>query len=180
MREDSWWSARPNCAVTGGVLSLYPPIDPTKSTTVTPLRIRFCETDLMGIVHHGNYLLYFEMGRVEWLRNRGVTYADWASKGTHLAVVEANVAFRAPARFDDLLALETTLSELRSASMRFTYRLLRGDQLVAQGFTRLATVDDAQKLVRVSDTMREVLLSGEVAGTMGGTGTAAAGAISKP
>ena len=90
----------------------------------------------MGIVHHSNYLAYFEAGRVEWLRRRGVTYADWASRGIHLPVVEASVRYRAPARFDDVIAIETHLVELRAASVRFEYRMERiGDEpeLLARG-----------------------------------------------
>lgn len=125
------------------------------------IRVRFCETDLMGIVHHASYLVYFEAGRVEWLRRRGVTYADWASRGVHLPVVEANVSYKAPARFDDLLLVETTLADLRTVSMKFTYRIHRGDTLLAEGFTRLGCIDDKHKLLKIPDHMREVLLAGE-------------------
>ena len=101
------------------------PLDPERAITRSRLRVRFCETDLMGIVHHSNYLAYFEAGRVEWLRRRGVTYADWAARGIHLPVVEASVRYRAPARFDDVIAIETRLVELRAASLRFEYRMER-------------------------------------------------------
>lgn len=141
--------------------STLAPIDPTKSTSAIPLRVRFCETDLMGIVHHGSYLLYFEAGRVEWLRRRGVTYADWASKGVHLPVVEARVTYQAPARFDDLLDVETTLAELRTVSLRFTYRIMRDGKSIAQGMTRLGCIDESHKLLRIPEGMRDVLLAGE-------------------
>jgi acyl-CoA thioester hydrolase len=104
------------------------------------LRVRFCETDLMGIVHHANYLQYFEMGRVEWLRRRGVTYASWAARGFHLPVVEVSIRYRKPARFDDELLLETRLSELRGYALRFEYDLRRGDELLVEGMTRLASI----------------------------------------
>jgi len=135
--------------------------DRQKNTSVMEIRVRFCETDLMGIVHHASYLVYFEAGRVEWLRRRGVTYADWASRGVHLPVVEANVSYKAPARFDDLLRVETTLADLRTVSMKFTYRIHRGDTLIAEGFTRLGCIDDKHKLLKIPDHMREVLLAGE-------------------
>lgn len=125
--------------------------------------MRFCETDLMGIVHHGSYLLYFEVGRVEWLRRRGVTYAEWANRGVHLPVVEAHVGYRAPSRFDDLLAIETTLVELRAASMKFAYVIRRGTTPIAEGWTRLGCIDAAHKLFRIPDYMRDVLLAGEPA-----------------
>ena len=139
-------------------------IDPQKSTSALDLRVRFCETDLMGIVHHGSYLVYFEVGRVEWLRRRGVTYADWATRGVHLPVVEAHVSYKAPCRFDDLLVVETTLADLRAVSMKFAYTIRRGGTAIAEGFTRLGCIDSAHKLLRIPDHMRDVLLAGELAG----------------
>jgi acyl-CoA thioester hydrolase len=141
------------------VSSIYPAIDSAKATSSTHVRVRFAETDLMGIVHHSSYLLYFEAGRVEWLRARGVTYADWAAKGVHLPVVEANLVYKAPARFDDHLTIETVLSELRAASLKFSYRVLRGEELLVEGFTRLACIDDKHRLLRIPDYMRDVVLS---------------------
>lgn len=127
------------------------------------MRVRFCETDLMAIVHHGSYLTYFEAGRVEWLRKRGVTYAEWAARGVHLPVVEAHVHYRSPARFDDLLDVETRLEQLRSVSLKFGYRVLRGGKVLAEGHTRLGCIDSEHKLLRIPDEMRSVLLSGEIA-----------------
>jgi len=126
-----------------------------------PMRVRFCETDLMGIVHHANYLVYFEAGRVEWLRRRGVTYAAFAARGVHLPVVEAHAHYHAPARFDDVIDVETTLTELRTVSLRFAYRILREGKLLAEGYTRLGCVDDAQKLLRIPEELRTILLAGE-------------------
>lgn len=123
------------------------------------IRVRFAETDLMGIVHHSSYLLYFEAGRVEWLRSRGVTYADWAAKGVHLPVVEANLVYKSPARFDDLIVVETSLLELRSVSIKYGYKVKRGEQLLASGSTRLACIDEKHTLLRIPEGMREVLLS---------------------
>ena len=137
------------------------PLDPVKSTTTSTLRVRFCETDLMGIVHHATYLVYFEAGRVEWLRRRGITYADWTARGVQVPVASAEVQYRAPSRFDDVLAIETTLSKLRSVSLDYTYRILRGDTLVAEGFTRLACIDASHKLLRMPEEIREMLLRGE-------------------
>jgi acyl-CoA thioester hydrolase len=139
------------------------PIDPVAARSVVRLRVRFCETDLMGIVHHGSYVTYLEVGRVEWLRRRGVTYASWAQRGLHLAVVELSLRYRAPARFDDEIDVETTLAERRAATVRFDYRLLRtGDgALLAEGSTRLACVDDEGALKRLQGEMVEVLVRGD-------------------
>lgn len=117
---------------------------------------------MMGIVHHGSYLVYFEAGRVEWLRRRGVTYADWASRGIHLPVIEAHVGYKAPSRFDDLLVVETKLEEVRAASLTFTYAIRREDRTIADGYTRLAVIDHAHKPMRMPDHVREVLLVGEL------------------
>lgn len=139
--------------------SIYPPIDSAKATSASQLRVRFAETDLMGIVHHSSYLLYFEAGRVEWLRARGVTYADWAARGVQLPVVEANLAYKAPARFDELLTIETTLTELRSVSFKFAYKVKRGEHLLAEGFTRLACVNADHTLFKIPEDIRETLLA---------------------
>lgn len=141
--------------------STLAPIDPEKSASVIPLRVRFFETDLMGIVHHAAYLTYFEAGRVEWLRRRGVTYADWASKGVHLPVVEAHLNYRAPSRFDDELEVKAILSELRTVSMKFTYEITKDGKAVADGMTRLGCIDASHKLLRIPEYMRDVMLAGE-------------------
>ena len=134
-------------------------IEPATARSVVRLRVRFCETDLMGIVHHGSYVAYLEAARVEWLRRRGVSYAAWAARGMHLAVVELSLRYRAPVRFDDELDVEVTLGETKAASVRFDYRLLRApDQLLcAEGSTRLACVDDRQGLRRISPEIADVL-----------------------
>jgi acyl-CoA thioester hydrolase len=136
-------------------------LDQSLSASRLEIRVRFCETDLMGIVHHGNYLAYMEAGRVDWLRKRGVTYADWAMRGLHLPVVEASVLYRAPARFDDMILVETALIELRAATLRYAYRIVRGDMLLAEGTTRLANVNDHHKPSRFTQEMMSVLTSGE-------------------
>ena len=139
------------------------PIDAALARSVVRLRVRFYETDLMGIVHHGSYVGYLEVARVEWLRRRGVAYATWAQRGLHMAVVDLNLRYRAPARFDDELDVEVVLGEWRAASIRFDYRVLRvGDGvLLAEGSTRLACVDDKGALKRIHDEMADVLARGE-------------------
>jgi len=136
-------------------------IDPAKSTTSTEMRVRFCETDLMGVVHHSNYLVYFEMGRVDWLRKRGIAYADWTDRGVQTPVAAAELQYRAPSRFDDLLIIETTLAKLRSVSLDYAYRIRRGETLIAEGSTRLACVDRNLKLLRIPEDIRASLLAGE-------------------
>ncbi len=136
-------------------------LDPALSTSHTPIRVRFCETDLMGIVHHANYLAYFEEGRVDWLRKRDVTYAEWAHRGVHLPVVEAHTRYRSPLAFDDVVDIETRLSELKSHSMRFEYRAMKGGVLLAEASTRLACVGPDHKLRKIPDDLVKELLRGE-------------------
>ena len=136
-------------------------IDPGSARTESSLRVRFCDTDLMGVVHHANYLTYFEMGRVEWLRRRGVTYNDWTARGVFLSVVEVSVRYRAPARFDDTLNVEACLIELRTASLRFGYRLAREGELLAEGMTRLACVSRDSQPRRLPEDVVRVFLSAE-------------------
>lgn len=137
-------------------------LDPNVAMSTSRLRVRFCETDLMGIVHHATYLVYFEAGRVEWLRARGLSYASTAASGVHLPVVDAQVRYLRPARFDDDLALQTTLAELRPASLRFDYVLARGEERLATGSTRLACVDETHRPRPIPDELRAALLAGEV------------------
>ncbi|MEO8877505.1 MAG: thioesterase family protein, partial [Polyangiaceae bacterium] len=131
------------------------------SLTRWAFRPRFCETDLMGIVHHANYLVYFEAARVEWLRRRGVSFAEWARRGINVPVVEVAVSYRSAAYFDDDLVIEARLSEVRSASIRFAYRLLRGETLLADGNTRLAWTNAERRLERIPEDIRKTLASPE-------------------
>jgi len=126
----------------------------------------------MGIVHHGTYISYFEVGRVEYMRRRGLDYHSWTELGIHLPVVEAYVRYRRTARFDELLCIETRLSELTRVKVRFDYRLLRepeGDlapgteeQLVAEGHTLLACVDQHHIPRRIPREAEAVLLGPEL------------------
>ena len=136
-------------------------LDPARSKSHVEVRVRFGETDLMGIVHHASYLSYFEAARVAWLRRRGVTYKTWAERGWHLPVVEASLRSRAPAKFEDVLTVEVELSEMRSHSIRFTYKVTRDAELLADGETRLACVDASHKLLKLPDALVDVLLRAE-------------------
>jgi acyl-CoA thioester hydrolase len=117
-------------------------LDRKAAVSTVRVRVRFCETDLMGVVHHGSFAAWLEVARVEWLRRRGVAFSEWTTRGLHLAIVEMNLRYRAPARFDDEIDVVTTLGLVRAASFRFDYRLERaGDKtLVAEASTLLACV----------------------------------------
>ncbi len=134
---------------------------PAYLTSRFHLQVRFCETDLMGIVHHANYLTYFEAGRVDWLHRRGISYDMWVKQGIHLPVVEARLRYRKAARFDDSLVVETTCAALTRATVRFDYRILRDGVVLCEGDTLLACVGDTLVPKRIPAAMAEVFRSPE-------------------
>ena len=108
----------------------------------TPIRVRYAETDQMGIVYYANYLVWFEIGRVELLRSLGLTYNQLETEhGCILPVVEASCRYRAPARYDDEILIETSPALLRGSVLKFAYRILRNasndaePKLLAEGET---------------------------------------------
>lgn len=137
-----------------------PSID-SKLVSRHDLRVRFVETDLMGIVHHGTYLTYFEAGRVDWLHKRGVSYETWAREGVHLPVVETKLRYRKPARFDERLVVETSRAEVTRVTVRFAYRVLRGEDVLCEGDTLLACVDHGMGPRRLPPEVAAIFASGE-------------------
>jgi acyl-CoA thioester hydrolase len=89
------------------------------------LRVRYAETDQMGVVYHSNYLIWFEIGRVELIRSMGLDYKEMEAEGFGIAVVDVHVRYRAPARYDDELVVQTTLLAARGAVIRFGYKVMR-------------------------------------------------------
>lgn len=108
------------------------------------MRVRYAETDQMGVVYHSNYIIWFEVGRVEMLRELGYTYREMEQQdGTNFAVVEARCRFKAPARYDDLVVIRTRLVNVRDSLLHFTYEILRDPDgaLLAEGETIHIVVD---------------------------------------
>ena len=103
----------------------------------TRVRVRYAETDQMGVVYHSNYLIWFEVGRVEFIRQLGLNYKQMEEEGCGIAVVDLHVRYKAPARYDDELVIETRLLAARGSVIRFGYRILRvGDgMLLCEGET---------------------------------------------
>ncbi len=134
---------------------------PAYLTSRFTLQVRFCETDMMGIVHHANYLTYFEAGRVDWLHRRGISYDIWTKQGIHLPVVETRLRYRKAARFDDVLVVETTCALVTRVTIRFEYRILRDDVLLCEGETLLACVGDDLTPKRLPAAMSDVFKSPE-------------------
>ena len=111
------------------------------ATFSTTLRVRFGETDAMGVANNAAYLQYFEIGRIEYLRAAGHSYAEVHDGGMDMVVAEDSIQYLRPLRFDDVFEVECRISQLSRASFTFSYRLLRDEQPVATGFTRHACVD---------------------------------------
>jgi acyl-CoA thioester hydrolase len=109
----------------------------------TDIRVRFAETDAQGIAHHAAYLVWFEVARVEFLERYAGGYPALRERGIEALVIEANVRYGAPARFDDRLRVHARVVDLRGARFRFEYAVERGGERVADGFTRHACVDAA-------------------------------------
>ncbi|HSK03944.1 MAG TPA: thioesterase family protein [Kofleriaceae bacterium] len=104
------------------------------------IRVIFGDTDQMGIVYYANYLRYFESARAAYWRDLGKSYRDLEAWGVGLPVIEAHCNYRRSAHYEDLLAIDVGVSELRGASLRFAYRVLRGAELLADGYTRHAVI----------------------------------------
>lgn len=117
----------------------------------TEILVRFAETDAMGIVHHANYLIYFEAGRVTLSKAVGAPYAELEDMGFSLAVVEANVRYIAAARFDQRLTVRTWVERLVSRSVTFGYEIhdAQTGALVTQGWTKHLCLDREGRVVRI-------------------------------
>jgi acyl-CoA thioester hydrolase len=122
------------------------------------VRVRYKDTDTMSVVYYGNYLTYFEVGRVEYLRQRGWPMSE-VNRRIHLPVVEAYVRYVKPARLDDLLAVTCRVNQRKRASFTFTYDIRdEATELIATGFTVHACWDPGtRKMVSIPDWLREVM-----------------------
>lgn len=128
-----------------------------KSSTKT--RVRYSETDQMGVVYHGNYAQFFELGRTEWLRDLSITYKDMESRGIMLPVISLKCNFIKPALYDDVLTIETFLKKKPMVKIEFDYRITnQNDEIVCTGNSVLAFLDmKTSKPKRCPDYLLESL-----------------------
>jgi acyl-CoA thioester hydrolase len=106
------------------------------------VRVRYAETDQMGVVYHGNYAQYFEMGRVEWLRSLGVSYKWMEENGVMLPVVSLEMSYKKPARYDDLLTVRTIFKSQNGVKIDFNYEIYNeSNELLTTGYSLLVFVD---------------------------------------
>lgn len=116
----------------------------------TELRVIYGDTDQMAVAYYGTYLRWLEAGRNELIRARGLTYRDFEERfRLRLPVTEVSVRYRSPARYDDVIGIETSLGEVRRASVSFEYRIVRGADLLASGSTVHACVDVQGRIARL-------------------------------
>jgi acyl-CoA thioester hydrolase len=124
------------------------------------VRVRYAETDKMGVVYYGNYYIYFEVGRVEYMRNRGVDYKQMELQDDCLIVVaESNCRYRRPARYDDLLRIRTRVTEVKRRVIRFAYEVLHDEtgELLATGETVHVVCDSKGRPKILPDKFRCLL-----------------------
>ncbi len=107
----------------------------------TTIRVRYAETDRMGLLHHANYLVYFEQGRTELLRQQGYTYRDLEDQGFLLVLTKVEVRYKKPARYDDVLTVRTIVVRTTAVRIDHRYEVYRDGELVAEGSSTLACVD---------------------------------------
>ena len=111
------------------------------TTGETTIRVRYAETDRMGLLHHANYLVYFEQARTDLLRALGLTYKDMEDQGFLLVITKVEVRFRRPARYDDVLTIRTTVERTTMVRIDHRYEVFCEGQLLAEGSSTLACVN---------------------------------------
>jgi acyl-CoA thioester hydrolase len=119
-------------------------------------RVRYAETDQMGVVYHANYLVWCEMGRTDFIRRRGMSYADMERSGTLLAVVDLNARFHGAARYEELIRVRTTLAEIQSRLIVFDYLITNAenDQRLVTARTSLVSIDSKGRPRALSEEIR--------------------------
>lgn len=129
------------------------------------IRVRYAETDKMGIVHHSNYLIWFEAGRSDLCRAKGFSYKEMEENDNALMVVaESYCRYKSPAYYEDVLSVRTRVAEIRSRSIRFIYEIVRPSDgmLLAEGETLHLVTDQFKKVRQIPDIYRERLLVEEL------------------
>ena len=127
-------------------------------TTTSIVRVRYAETDKMGIVYYANYLVWFEIGRTDWLRDTGWTYRAMEEDGIQLPVIEAHCEYRQGARYDDEVEIRTRAQKLSPVRIQFDYEAVRraDGAVLAAGYTVHATIDRQGRPTRMPDRVKEL------------------------
>ena len=123
-------------------------------STESRVRVRYAETDQMGIVHHSRYLVFFEQGRTDWLRAAGTPYGMLEEQGLLLPVTRVEARYRRPARFEDELVIRTTLVKATVVTLEHAYEVTRGGELLVQGESTVACVDREGRPQKLPEALR--------------------------
>jgi acyl-CoA thioester hydrolase len=123
----------------------------------TTVRVRYAETDRMGVVYYANYFVWFEIGRTDWLRDTGQSYRSMEAEGVQLPVIEAHCEYRRAARYDDELEVRTRAALLTPVRIRFDYEIVRGDETLVTGHTIHAALDLRGRPCRLPPGVRDLL-----------------------
>lgn len=127
----------------------------------TEIKVRYAETDNMGIVYYANYLVWFEVGRTEYFLTEGLDYRDVEREGLFMAVVEAHCIYKAPARYGDIVVIETWPSDVKYSSLKFNYKTYRKKDrvLLASGYTTHVLIDRTLKPRKIPEKISMLLTS---------------------
>lgn len=117
------------------------------------VRVRYCETDAMGFLHHSNYISYFEIARTELFRHHGGDYRAMEQRGFFLVVVKVECQYKRPARYDDVLSVRCQVTRHSGAKLEHEYQVVRGDEVIATGRSTLACVDKSGAVQRMTDEL---------------------------
>jgi len=123
----------------------------------TSIRVRYADTDTMGVVYYGTYPIYFEVGRAEYMRSKGLPYRKLEETGFHLVVVHLEAKYYNTAAYDDLLAVRTSIVELKSRGLTFHYEIFRDGDLIVEGKTKHICTNSDKKTVVIPPSLFETL-----------------------
>jgi len=118
------------------------------------IRVRYAETDRMGLLHHANYLVYFEEGRTALLRDQGLSYRDMEDKGYLLVLTKVQVRYRRAVRYDDVVTLRTTVARTTSVKIEHAYQMFRDGELLSEGETTLGCIDKDGRPQLLPDSLK--------------------------
>jgi acyl-CoA thioester hydrolase len=125
--------------------------------SLTEIRVRYAETDQMGIVHHSAYVVWMELGRSDWLRERGQSYAEWEAMGIRLVVNGVQLTYRAPALYDELVQVRTWIKEAGRRKIIFGYRIERGGVRLADGESTHLVADSQNRATVLPEGLMALL-----------------------
>ena len=123
-------------------------MDSNNGACFTQIRVRYAETDKMGVAYNSHYLTWFEVGRTELLRNFGFTYDALETEGYRLPLIEAGVKYIKPVLYDDVLTIVSRVTEKPGVRLRIVYEINKGNEVVASGFTEHAFTDESLRPVK--------------------------------